>query len=211
MAVPPVPTTPASTNRAGAVCLPSFVFICTANRCRSPLAAAIARQQLARRGRTARVESFGLMASGKPTPDTGIGVAAERGLSLAGHRSVRLRGSRIQPNDLLLTMTRAQAREVVAAKPDLWPRVFTLMSFAELATDQPAYRRSCFLDWVEFLGSERPRTALLGDGRADEVPDPMGQPAEMWREVAASLDRTIDRVLTASDAVLTLPAQQAHS
>lgn len=210
MAVASAPNPGARPRAIDSACLPSFVFVCTANRCRSPLAAEIARSHLAQRGLAAHISSYGLMSGGKPTPDTGIAVGAEHGLSLAAHRSTRLRGAHIRPDDLILTMTRAQAREVVATWPDMYRRVFTLVGFTELAVDQPAFRRVGFRDWVEFLGNERPRTALLGDGQPDEITDPMGHPAAVWREVAHTLDHYIGQLLTASSPLLAPPTSASQ-
>lgn len=182
--------------------LPSFMFVCTANRCRSPLAEALARRMLARHGRAAGVSSSGLLQDGMPTPDTGVAVAAEYGLDLTGHRSRRFRESLLPPDALILTMTRAQAREIVAAWPGLWPRVFTLKGFTDLASDASAPRRADFLDWIDAVGSGRQRSSLLGNGTPDEVRDPMGRPAAVWREVIEDLGRELDALLALASPLL---------
>src|SRR5688500_18860960 len=69
----------------------SIAIVCTANRCRSPLAEHILRAEAAARGLSVHVFSMGLLQSGMPMPDRGIAVAREFGLDLSRHRSERLR------------------------------------------------------------------------------------------------------------------------
>ena len=67
----------------------NLVFVCTGNTCRSPLAEALARRELERRGwRHVEVVSAGLAADdGYPASRNAVAVAGRSGLQLAGHRS----------------------------------------------------------------------------------------------------------------------------
>jgi protein-tyrosine-phosphatase len=71
---------------------PDILFVCTGNICRSPLAAAIARRELARTGHLGiGVGSAGTFALvGSAATGDAIAVAEEHGLGLAGHRARQL-------------------------------------------------------------------------------------------------------------------------
>ena len=83
-----------------------IVFVCTGNICRSPMAAAIARDLLDRSGRSdVRVESAGTFAleGHAPTSDAELAAAAH-GLSLDGHRAQQLTRELVSRADLVVGM-----------------------------------------------------------------------------------------------------------
>lgn len=83
------------------------VFVCQGNICRSPYAEARARAM------GLPTASFGLGAGQqKPADPQAQAAAAARGLDLSGHRSLHLRGFRLEPNDLLVGMEPWQARDL---------------------------------------------------------------------------------------------------
>lgn len=188
--------------------LPNLLFVCTANRCRSPLAEHITRHLLLTRGLSATVQSAGLLRGGDPTPPIGIAAAADFGLDLSGHVSRQLTAAMLDEADIVLTMTRAQAREIVVDGRDLWPRVFTLRSFVALtAAHGGVPRRATFADWVASLGHDRKRSVLLGNYTPDEVRDPMNQSDDVWREVIETLSVEIDALVASCASFLRTPAQ----
>lgn len=84
-----------------------IVFVCTGNTCRSPLAEALARRELERRGwGGVQVLSAGTSAMrGVPVSEGSRRVAEEVGLDLSGHRSRPLDADAVARADLLLTMS----------------------------------------------------------------------------------------------------------
>ena len=84
----------------------NILFVCTGNTCRSPMAEAIARDELARRGwTTVRVGSAGIAATdGSPASEGALEVSARYGLDLGAHRSRRLTPEVIDWADLVLAM-----------------------------------------------------------------------------------------------------------
>lgn len=165
----------------------TILFLCTANRCRSPLAAALFGQALAAEGTTATVLSAGLLRSGDPVPDDGIRIAREYGLDLTGQLSTRMTTQAIENADLVLGMAREHAREAVAAVPDRWPRAFTLLQFVRWLQSADPPRRASLGDWLDGAAGDRPRTSLIGADPRDDIADPMGRPLHVWRETAALL------------------------
>ena len=64
-----------------------FLFVCTGNTCRSPMAAALLRRAAETRGLAVQVQSAGLFTDGSPAADPAIEVMAEWGVDLSAHRS----------------------------------------------------------------------------------------------------------------------------
>lgn len=172
-----------------------ILFVCTANQCRSPLAAAIARRDGS--GLPLEIASAGIIAGGHGTPPTGVRVARELGLDLDDHVSVQLTERMLNDADVVLTMTREQARTIVAARPELWPRVFTLKQFSRWLDGHARPSDRGARSWLQAAGIDRKRTELVGSSRDDDVFDPLHSPARVWRTVAKELAIQIETVLGA--------------
>lgn len=173
---------------------PRLLFVCTANRCRSPLAEQLMRRSLHRLGVDALVASAGLLPGGFATPSVGVRVAANHGLDLTKHLSVRVGARLVEVSDVILTMTREHAREIVALAPDAWPRVYPLKQFTGLLDSAQLPRRADFRDAAVMVGEARGVNSILGNPGYDAVEDPMGKPAQVWEAVLADLSTQIDRV-----------------
>lgn len=85
----------------------NLVFVCTGNTCRSPLAEALARRELERRGwKHVEVVSAGLAADdGSPASRNAVAVGERYGLELGGHRSRALTPEMVDWADLVLAMS----------------------------------------------------------------------------------------------------------
>ena len=83
-----------------------LLFVCTGNTCRSPLAAAIARSELAALGWTCvEVRSAGTSAlDGLPASEGSLGAAERHGLDLSHHRTTLLTAEVVAWADLILAM-----------------------------------------------------------------------------------------------------------
>lgn len=84
----------------------NILFVCTGNTCRSPLAEAIARAEIERRGwKNVEVASAGLSAAdGSPATAEAVTVAGRAGIGLEGHRSRPLSPEIAAWADLILGM-----------------------------------------------------------------------------------------------------------
>ena len=120
-------------------------------------------------------------------PSTGRTVAEEFGLDFGHHRSRELDLHDFGGYDLVLTMAREQARELVTADPDAWPRIFTLKQFSRWVVENPRPPRSALGSWLDSAASGRSRTSILGSSNEDDVADPIGRPADVWRRMAGDL------------------------
>jgi protein-tyrosine phosphatase len=169
----------------------SILVVCTANMCRSPLAAAMLERCLGDVSDTAgpagagpatertRVSSAGFLAAGHPAhPDTQT-VAREIGIDLSGHRSRTIDAAMLRSDGagLVITMTRRHLREVSVMEPSVWPRAVTLRDLARRIAAGGG-------DLVSMLSSRRIRD-VAADDPTDDVADPVGMPLSAHRELAA--------------------------
>jgi protein-tyrosine-phosphatase len=85
----------------------NVLFVCTGNTCRSPMAAAIARDEVARRGwQHVRIASAGAAAEpGQPASSGAVAVTGRSGLDLSGHASQCLTPQLVDWADLILVMS----------------------------------------------------------------------------------------------------------
>ena len=146
--------------------MPAVLFVCTANRIRSPLAAALFQRRLAagEDAATWRVASAGTWADdGLPAMAAAQQVAADVGLDLSRHRSRRVEELDLADFDLILTMTTGQAEALRVEMPGHAARILPLT-----------------------------QAAL---GLAYDVDDPVGRPVAIYRRTLDELDDIIGRGL----------------
>ena len=105
----------------------NFLFVCTGNTCRSPMAAGMFRRMLARRLSCApselpnyhiEVRSAGTFAGGgSPSSPEAIEVMRRREIDITAERSTRLSPELIEQADRIYVMTRSHAKAVTAIVP----------------------------------------------------------------------------------------------
>ena len=172
-----------------------LLILCTANRCRSPMAEAIARDIAARRGIDLDIASAGFLDPGITATPEANRALAERGLDLDQHVSRRCDTEDLRVADLILTMERAHLYEVAAVDATAVARSFPLVEFARLATEHP--RTEPFDDWVATLHATRNATLVLRLDTADDVADPTGRSLRVHRRTARQLTDLLTAVLDA--------------
>lgn len=205
--------------------MPSVVVVCTANVCRSPLAArTLARALDGSALGAVEVTSAGTRAlEGQPM----CVVSAEDlddgdGAYAAEHRARQLTGDLVREADLVLTMEREQRSEAVRAAPGSQAKVFTLREaeallgvLAERDGEPPANLKALAgaLHSVRGLAPLAPTEPVKKHwwSRPEEPEDPMtivdghGRSREEHTAAAAQVRATTDRVAGAIIALTSPP------
>ena len=172
----------------------SVLVVCSANVCRSPLAAR-------------------LLSASLEVPVLSAGSRARAGMPpcpvsnpSVGHASVRLEAAHVRSASLVLGAAREHRSAAVALVPSAQTRSFTLLQAARLAswvsargvTAPPALSASERLTWwVEELDAAR-GDAPRGEASDDDLPDP--------HESSARHDAVIPRLAAAVQTLATLLA-----
>lgn len=142
--------------------MPGILFVCHANRFRSPLAAAFMRQRLVREGQLDwRVESAGTWTeAGLPAHPFVVRYAARFGVDLKRHRSQPVSAELLSGYDLALVMEAGQREALQVEFPEWAGRV-------------------CLLSEVV-------------SGLQFDVPDPLGGKENNFEEIAEEVRQAVD-------------------
>ena len=164
-----------------------ILFVCTGNICRSPtaerLAAALGAQDPIPDLRTS---SAGIRAViGHPVHPEAARVLQELGGDPAGFAARQLKPKIAEDADLVLAMTRVHRDAVLEMAPRQLHRTFTLTEAAHLITQFAPQD-------VKGLAALRPQ---LRTDQSPDVPDPIGQSAEVFDEVGAQIAELVGPVV----------------
>lgn len=159
------------------------------------------RRDLGLLGVPVEVISGGLLDWDQPVDPQAAAVMAERGVDISGHRSRPVSTVDLHTVDLVITMTREHAREVVLGLPEVYPRVFTVKDFARRVDLEPSVEPGEDLRTrVSALSSGRALASLMGISEEDDVADPYGLTQlhfEATADALASLSERISMALRA--------------
>ncbi len=147
-----------------------LLFVCTGNTCRSPMAEALTRRALERRGIGAfEVRSAGTSAwPGMPASDGALAVAARAGVSLGSHRSIPLDHEIVGWADLVLAMSPGHLAAIRALGGE--EKAALITTFARIG-------------------------GRGEDGGDRGVLDPFGGPVDVYQATWEELEALVDRVL----------------
>lgn len=170
--------------------------MCTANVCRSPLAAGLLTAQLGELCVPATVRSAGLLDGGRPAAPEGVAVLAGRSIDISSHVSRRLAPEEIRGADLILGMAAEHVRAVVALDAEVWQRTFTLKELVRRG-DQvgPRAPGQELEDWLTKLDVGREHRDLLADTALDDLADPVNRPYSAFAATADELERLVVRMV----------------
>lgn len=179
----------------------TVLLVCTANRCRSPLGAALLGRRAAAAGLPWTVTSAGTRArTGDSTEAEARTVLAEVGLTIPPAPARRLDVATASTAELVLTAERAHRSQVLDLVPALVGRVFTLLEFERLlaAGARSGLRAPSrtVTELAAFADASRWRAGAAGAD--DDLPDPIGRPLVEFRTCRDVLDRVAAQMVAAA-------------
>jgi protein-tyrosine phosphatase len=178
------------TTRPRAVPAPRILFVCTANICRSPMAAALLSHRLGERGVAADIRTAGLLEPDRPVSDGAMRVLAARRLDVSEHRSRRLDAELVRSATLVVGMERRHVRDAVVLAPEAWPRTFTLKELLRRGASIGPRTTEPFDGWLARVHLGRSSQDSFGPSD-DDVDDPYGRSDDAFRLTVAELDNLL--------------------
>lgn len=162
-------------------------MVCTGNLCRSPMAEAVFRAAVERRGCDISVSSVGTWAyDGNPATDEAVEVVAARGMDLSSHRSRELAADSLARADVIVAMTSVHRREILDVDPAVAHKVVLMKELVEMALEgdlpDSAERRL-----ERLLGARRPEWR-----RALDLDDPIGKPVGAYERTVAQIEMGVE-------------------
>ena len=120
------------------IALRSVLFVCTANQCRSPMAEALLKSLVARRGEADcwQIQSAGTWTeAGRPATQLTQVVMRERNIDLSGHRSRLIDADLLATASVILVMTRNHQEAIQAEFPGIRHKVYLLSQLVDRSFD----------------------------------------------------------------------------
>jgi protein-tyrosine phosphatase len=160
------------------------VFVCTGNRFRSPLAAALLERAV--KDRRVTVESAGTLDLGPlpPFPET-IEEGRRLGVDVSGHRARSVRELDLRSADLVLGFEQMHLAAAVVEAGALRSRSFTLPELLDLVRGHPE-QGSEAIDVANTIRETERRTH-----QRPEVADPVGRGGKAFRRAADEIDELV--------------------
>jgi protein-tyrosine-phosphatase len=175
-----------------------ITVVCSANRARSPVVAALLDREAARAGVVdqVRVESAGLHATPGSTVIPEVLTAGNRlGLQLAGHRSRPLTMHMAGSSALVITLTEAQRQAINRrSNPAAVHRTFTLRELDRLLHFEAHHEtpHDSLEERIQRLSRLRPLAPR--PKRAEDVADPIANPGKLVPQMFEVVGELVPRV-----------------
>jgi glycine hydroxymethyltransferase len=183
----------------------SILVVCTGNICRSPMAAGILKDRLARRGVDVDVLSSGVAGwEGSGATDEAVRAAGELGVDISEHVARRFSPSQVSDADLVLAMTEEHAAAITQSSPHASVRTFTLKELVNLldhsstGDDDAAPADGDAMTRLRHAVTEADRRRAEGEvpPNADtDIADPLGLGLEAYRATAWEIEQLTNRLV----------------
>jgi protein-tyrosine-phosphatase len=172
-----------------------IAVLCTGNRFRSPLSAALIRGRAV--GLPVDVTSAAVTATQGPALVQALELAGPLGVTLDDHVARVLVSGELAPADLVLGFERQHVAAAVVEGGAHRERAFTLPEFVSLAEQLPAPAVADPMERARTIvrGAAALRAEAGAAARPAEIADPFGGPEQGYREAAAAVADLSDRLV----------------
>jgi len=163
------------------------LLVCSANVCRSPMAAAMLGAASERMGLDLDIHTAGIALHELAVDPMAVQTMAARGLDISEHVPRLVEGADVADADLILTMTREHLRHIATEFPGSFTRTFTLKE----AVRRMGERGLPYPFDTAALHDGRTPADLMGVSFDDDIDDPFGGPASAYGRCVTELDAAI--------------------
>jgi protein-tyrosine-phosphatase len=171
------------------------VCVCTHNRTRSVLMAALLDRGLRELGVSATVSSAGVAGEGEPPTEETVRLLRDRSIDVGRHRSRRVDEHLASHADLVVTAEHHHVIELGGRTPGAFAKTFTLPELVERG-EAVGGRDGDPLDrWVARVNEGRPIALDYLDALVPEIADPTGRSARHWERAIAEIDDLTTRLV----------------
>jgi protein-tyrosine-phosphatase len=180
--------------------------VCTHNRTRSVVAAAMLRHHLHNAGVPSEVASAGTTSGGAPAMEQARAGLAQRHIPLGAHTSTKVTRDMVAWADLVLTAEPEHVVWIAGRWPEAFSSTFTLPEAAALMSKVAVRRSQPWQDWLAAMAEQRPpvRQYLVRDA-VPGVADPTGLGSAAWEVMLDEVHRWCSMVATAAARGVQLP------
>lgn len=175
-----------------------ILTVCTANQCRSVMAATALRVALGDRGKEYAVSSAGVAATpGLPAGRDTADAIRQRGWpDVKDHRSRHLASVPTGTVDLALAAERAHLVAIIETLRLPRHRAWVLGELAAEAELRPPHNGELLDDWLRRLDRDRPLTSFLGIGSGPhDLADPTGRGRRAHRRTLEEIERRVAAIV----------------
>jgi protein-tyrosine phosphatase len=170
-----------------------ILVVCTANVCRSPVSAMMLDRSLLSHGIDAIVESGGFLEAGMTACPTMTTFGTELGIDLSYHHSRPVDAYLLNDANLVLSMERRHARDLMVTFDVGFQRIFTVGGFIAQSLSTPPMGEGLD-EWLARIAPCRSHAEFLGSRCDDDVIDPHGESKRIHRRAFDHLQTSMDRV-----------------
>lgn len=187
----------ASTGHTLVVASPLRVLaVCTHNRTRSVLMAALFQQHAAARGTAVATRSAGTDTDGAPPTDTTVRMLAARQIDVGQHRAAPLSDAIVSGASLIVTAEQAQVISIAGRWPDAFQRTFTLPELVSRGTAVGPVDGRSIDEWLSEVNHGRLHGLDYLDTPVGEIDDPTGRAPSTWSAALRQIDDLTNRLAT---------------
>jgi len=177
----------------------SVLCVCTYNRTRSVMMAALLEHHLRHIGLDAEVASAGTRADGGLATAETVKLLGNLDIDVSGHHGSPISDARLERADLVITAEHGHVITIGARRPDAFARTFTLPEIVDHSRRVGGRLGGPVDDWLELLNEGRQAGFHYLDATVGEIVDPTGEAWRTWQTVfdqVNDLTRALSQALT---------------